>query len=84
MTRHRLGPHTPALCEIRVEGHLDERWSAWLGGLTLHHHGDGTTTLRGVMADQAEVFGAIAKVRDTGATLIAVALTEAPGPPGSR
>ena len=80
MTRHSFGPHTPGLCEIRVAGHLDERWSAWFGGLTLATHGDCTTTVRGVVADQAELFGLLTKVRDTGATLIAVRLTEVPQP----
>ena len=27
---------------IRVDGHLDEHWSAWLGGLVLVHEDDGT------------------------------------------
>jgi hypothetical protein len=30
-----------------MEGHLDQHWSAWFGGLTLTCEDDGTTTLRG-------------------------------------
>src|SRR5829696_6307142 len=30
----RLGPHAPASYELRIEGHLDQHWSAWFGGLT--------------------------------------------------
>ncbi len=62
--------------ELRVEGHLDEHWSTWLDGLTLLRDGDGTTTLRGVVADQAELHGLLAKVRDIGATLISVRSTD--------
>jgi hypothetical protein len=58
--------------EITIEGHLDEHWSAWFGGLTLVRADDGTTTLRGAVADQAELHGLLAKVRDLGATLISV------------
>ena len=65
----RPGPHAPAHYELRVEGHLDEHWSAWFGGLTLIREDDGTTTLRGAVADQAELHGLLAKVRDLGATL---------------
>jgi homoserine kinase len=58
--------------EIRIEGHLDERWSAWFGGLTVVREDDGTTTLRGAVTDQAELHGLLAKVRDLGAALISV------------
>ena len=66
------GPDAPAHYELRVEGHLDQHWSAWFGGLTLTHEDDGTTTLRGLVTDQAELHGLLAKVRDLGATLISV------------
>ncbi len=74
----RLGAHAPAHYELRVDGHLDEHWSAWFGGLTLSREDDGTTTLRGAVTDQAELHGLLAKVRDLGATLISVRATDAP------
>ena len=58
--------------EIRVRGHLDEHWSAWFGGLVLTREDDGTTTLRGPVADQAELHGLLAKVRDLGTPLLSV------------
>ena len=61
--------------ELRVEGHLDERWATWFDGLTLFRGDDGTTTLRGGVTDQAELHGLLAKVRDIGATLISVQST---------
>ena len=58
--------------EVRLDGHLDDHWSTWFGGLTMAHEEDGTTTLRGLVTDQAELHGVLAKVRDLGATLISV------------
>jgi RimJ/RimL family protein N-acetyltransferase len=55
--------------EFRVDGHLDDHWSAWLDGLTLARQDDGTTTLAGPMADQAQLHGLLARLRDMGATL---------------
>ena len=78
----RPGPHERAHYQFRVEGHLDEHWSTWFGGLTLVHEDDDTTTLRGVVTDQAELHGLLAKVRDLGATLISVQTTDAPDQAG--
>lgn len=68
-----LDSPSPTRYDIRVEGHLDQHWSAWFGGLTVSHEADGTTTLRGTMTDQAELYGLLARIRDLGVTLIAVA-----------
>jgi hypothetical protein len=75
----RPPPDLPAYYEFRVEGHLDARWSVWFGGLTLIRQDDGTTTLRGVVTDQAELHGLLAKVRDLGAPLLSVNRTDADG-----
>ena len=74
----RPGPYAPAHYELRIDGHLDEHWSAWFGGMTLIHEDDGTTTLTGAVADQAALHGLLTKVRDLGATLISVNATDAP------
>jgi hypothetical protein len=73
-----LGPHAPAHYELRVEGHLDEYWSTWFGEMALIREDDGTTTLRGLVADQAALHGLLAKVRDIGAPLISVKTTDVP------
>jgi hypothetical protein len=67
-----VGPQAPTHYELRIEGHLDQHWAAWFGGLTLTCEDDGTTTLRGAVTDQAELHGLLAKVRDLGATLVSV------------
>jgi hypothetical protein len=58
--------------EIRLKGRLDGRWSAWFEGLNLSHADDGTTVLRGRIADQAALHGVLDKVRDLGLPLVAV------------
>jgi len=58
---------------LRVGGHLDPHWSARFGGLELAHADDGTTTLTGAVADQAELHGILTRIRDLGLTLISVA-----------
>jgi hypothetical protein len=68
----RPRPPAPAQYELRIEGHLDEHWSAWFGGLTLIREDDGTTTLRGAVTDQAKLHGLLAKIRDLGAPLLSV------------
>ena len=81
---NRLGHPAPAQYELRVEGHLDEHWSTWFGGMALTREGDGTTTLRGKVADQAELHGLLAKVRDIGVPLISVETTDTPERAGGR
>jgi hypothetical protein len=70
--------HGPATYHLRVEGHLDQYWAPWFGDLTLTQESDGTTSLNGVISDQAELHGMLIKIRDLGVTLISVALVEPP------
>ena len=58
--------------EFRVDGHLDDHWSAWLDGVHLARNDDGTTTLAGPMADQAQLHGLLTRLRDMGATLVSM------------
>lgn len=52
---------------IRVQGHLGPAWSDWFEGLTLtQEHGgpDGpVTVLRGVLTDEAALYGLLAKLQ---------------------
>lgn len=68
----RNDPDAPMSYELRIAGRLDEHWSAWFGGLKLTPKGDGTTTLSGVVTDQAQLHGLLTKIRDLGVTLISV------------
>ena len=54
--------------ELRLDGHLDDHWSGLIGALTLIRCPDGTTTLTGPVADQTQLHGILARVRDLGVT----------------
>ena len=71
----------PDRYEIRVKGHLADRWAAWFDGMTLTRRADGTTVLDGPVADQSALHGLLRKVSDLGVPL--VSLTSTPGIPTS-
>ena len=62
----------PARYRIRIRGHLDPAWSTWFDSLTVTQAENGTTDLVGPLADQAALFGLLARLRDLGATLLLV------------
>jgi hypothetical protein len=66
------GYDEPGLYEIRIKGHLDNRWAARFDGLTITLEDDGETLLTGKVIDQAALFGLLRKVRDLGMPLISV------------
>ena len=63
--------------EIRVQGHLDQRWSAWFAGLAISYDADDNTVLRGPLVDEAALHGVLIKVRDLAVPLLAVHRVEA-------
>jgi hypothetical protein len=56
---------------IRVYGRLDEAWSEWFDGLTITY-GPSTTTLTGVVADQAALRGVLHRLWDLNLVLHSV------------
>ena len=65
--------------EIRLKGHLDDRWAEWFEGLAITLEEDGDTLLTGPVIDQAALHGLLKKVRDLGMPLVSVCPLE-PGP----
>ncbi len=63
---------TETAYEITVAGHLDDHWSERLAGLRVARGDDGTTTLAGPLADQAQLHGVLSGLRDIGAVLLSV------------
>jgi hypothetical protein len=59
----------PATYAIRIDGHLDDHWSDWLGGLDMTRDDDGATTVTVRGADQAQLHGVLAALRDIGAVI---------------
>jgi hypothetical protein len=78
MSQTATRQQTPCGYRLRVEGHLDQRWSAWFDDLTLTREGDGTTSLSGSVTDQAELHGLLRKIRDLSITLISVEVVDPP------
>jgi hypothetical protein len=62
--------------EIRVNGVLGSRWSAWFDGLQVTSDEHGQTTIAGPVADQAALHGLLAKIRDLGLELLSVRRTD--------
>ena len=62
----------PRIYEIRVEGHLADRWSDWFDGLAIRTDHSGETTLNGRLIDQAALFGVLTKIHNLNLTLISV------------
>ena len=68
--------HGPAVYRLHISGRLDGHWSPWFGGLTVTSEDDGSTSLTGAVADQAELHGLLAKIRNLGVTLISVTVVD--------
>lgn len=62
----------PGLYDIRLKGHLDDRWADWFDGLTLTREDNDTTLLTGPVVDQAALHGLLRRVRDLGTPLLSV------------
>ena len=66
------GYHEPGLYEIRIKGHLENRWADWFEDLTLTALDNGETLLTGPVVDQAALHGLLRKVRDLAMPLLSV------------
>jgi RimJ/RimL family protein N-acetyltransferase len=71
---------TTTTFEVRVTGHLDDHWATWLDQSTLARQDDGTTVLTGSLADQSQLHGVLARIRDLGVPLVSLSPFGAPAP----
>lgn len=65
-------PGESMVYQIRIQGHLDRRWTDWFEGLTITQEDNGDTLLTGPVVDQAALHGLLRKVRDLGMPLLSV------------
>lgn len=59
------------LIEIKVHGHLDEKWEDWFDGMEITHEKD-NTILSGYIKDEAFMHGILNLIRDLNLKLISV------------
>jgi hypothetical protein len=62
--------------EIRVKGHLDERWSIWFDGLMVKHEANGNTIISGLVVDQSALHSLLMKIHTLNLTLLTVSRIE--------
>lgn len=63
---------SPAIYQIRIEGHLNPLWEVEFVGLTVTPADNGETCLTGPVVDQAALYGLLRKIRDLGLPLVSV------------
>ena len=62
----------PHIYQIRVEGHLTERWSDWFDGILICSGPGDETILTGQLPDQAALYRILHKIHDLNLVLVSV------------
>ncbi len=63
---------------IRLKEHLDQSWQQWLEGLEIIHEENDTSCLRGLLPDQAALYGVLNKLDRLHLTLLSLECSEMP------
>ncbi len=58
--------------EIRIIGHLEDRWAEWFEPMRVQADEDGTTVLIGSLPDQTALHGILLKIRNMNPEIISV------------
>ena len=64
--------NSPEKYEIRIQGHLDDRWAEWFYGMSITHERDGSTILCGPLPDQTVLHSVLDRIQDMNLQLISV------------
>ena len=62
----------PEYYEIKLKGHLDQRWSELFADLKFTYLDGDVTLLSGSFSDQAALHGLLERIRDLNLTLLSV------------
>lgn len=65
-------PCQAMIYQIRIKGHLGQKWTEWFEGLVITLEDNGDTLITGPVVDQAALHGLIKRVRDLGMPLLSV------------
>ena len=58
--------------ELKLKGHLSNQWADRFEGFQFTHEEDGTTTMVGLVIDQAALHGLLKRIRDLGLPLLSI------------
>jgi hypothetical protein len=58
--------------QIKVQGQIDPKLSAWFFDFAITHSTDGNSLLTGTVIDQAALHGVLIRCRDLGVTIISI------------
>jgi hypothetical protein len=58
--------------EIRIKGHLSDKFDKWFNGMTITREMDGSTTICGELIDQTALHTILFKIRNMNIELISV------------
>ena len=79
-TYRRLRLDQSATYQIKVQGRLDQNWSAWFDDMALTVESNGgraaITTLTGSVTDQVALHSLLSRIRDLGLPLLLVQCVE--------
>lgn len=62
--------------EIRIRGHLPDKYMGWFDGMDITREDDGTTTIYGSLPDQTALHSVLFKIRNMNIRLISVNAVE--------
>ena len=63
--------NTTEIYEIKLQGHLDSKWSEWFYDMSITHESD-VTTLCGPLPDQTVLHSVLDRIRDMNLPLLSV------------
>lgn len=69
---HHFDNSEARFVEIRVRGHLDNKWQQWLEGLDVKYLENGEMILFGPIVDQASLLGVLNKLGRLNLTLLSL------------